>query len=285
VAPARVIRIHSANAEFQQIEALRGNRNRRHRARAFFVEGVRPITLAIRNGWRIEALLYTPAAPLSGWAADMLRAAGARIHYELAPELMARLSQKSDTSELIAIVAMPEDDLDRIAVHPKLLALIFDRPASPGNLGSIIRSADALGADGLVITGHGCDPYDPETISATTGSLFTLPVVRRPSHNDLLPWLESLRGRYGDLQIVGSDEKGVAPIDEFDFRRPTVLLLGNETWGLSAAYREMCDALVRIPIGGGASSLNVAAAASIMLYEISRQRRALSAVPTSPPRE
>ncbi|HMP42513.1 MAG TPA: hypothetical protein PKA05_19190, partial [Roseiflexaceae bacterium] len=146
----RVVRLFTANAEFQQIEALRNNRNRRHRAQVFFVEGVRPISLAVRHSWPIEALCYAAETPRSGWASEMLQQAQPRVVYELTTALMQRLSQKSETSELIALVGMPADDLERIAVHDQLLALVFDRPASPGNLGSIIRSADALGVDGLV---------------------------------------------------------------------------------------------------------------------------------------
>jgi TrmH family RNA methyltransferase len=149
----------------------------------------------------------------------------------------------------------------------------FDRPASPGNLGTIIRSCDALNVDGLIITGHSVDLYDPETISATTGSFFALPTVRLPSQKELLPWLDTIRHQIGDVHIVGSDERGDCELSENDFTRPTLLVVGNETWGMSAAYRELCDTIVSIPISGSASSLNVACATSILLYEIDRQRR------------
>ena len=118
--------------------------------------------------------------------------------------------------------------------------------------------------------------YDPETIRATTGSFFALPTVRLPSQQELLPWLAGLRQRYADLQVVGTSAKAEVDVAQHDFRRATVLLLGNETSGLSHAYKELCDALVTIPIGGAATSLNVACAASILLYEANRQRRAVS---------
>ena len=97
------------------------------------------------------------------------------------PRCWRNSSNKSEPSELLALVAMPADDLDRIPLSPDLLVVAFDRPASPGNLGSIIRSCDALGAHGVIMTGHSVDLYDPETISASVGSLFALPVVRLPS--------------------------------------------------------------------------------------------------------
>jgi 23S rRNA (uridine2479-2'-O)-methyltransferase len=188
------------------------------------------------------------------------------------PHLLEKLSNKTEPSELLALVAMPDDDLARIPLTSRLLVVIFDRPASPGNLGTIIRSCDALHVNGLILTGHGVDLYDPETISASTGSLFALPVVRLPSHQELLPWFETIRFTVGPFQVVGSDEKAERTIAEHDFKQPTVLVVGNETWGMSAAYRDLCDVVVKIPIAGSASSLNVACATSIFLYEIDRQR-------------
>ncbi len=268
-----IIRIYSENNQFQHVETLRRRREKRQRHREFFVEGVRPINQALANGWSINAFLYAPERPLSDWASTILRKSHAKIHFELPFELLDKLSNKTDPSELIAIIAMPEDTLARIPIHERMLVVVFDRPASPGNLGTLIRSCDALGVDGLIISGHAVDLYDPETISATTGSFFALPTVRLPSHQALAPWIEQVRAQFGSFQVVGTDEHGEPAIDEHDFTTPTLLVLGNETWGMSAGYRAICDTVTRIPIIGSASSLNVACAASIMLYEISRQRR------------
>lgn len=269
----RIIKINSENADFQHAETLRRNRVKRQRHGEFFLEGVRPINLALQYEWTIRAFLYSRERKLSDWARDILARSQAQVHYELPIPLLEKLSNKAEPSELLALVTMPEDDLARIPLREAMLVVVFDRPGSPGNLGTIIRSCDALGAAGLVVTGHGVDLYDPETISATTGSLFSLPVVRLPSQKELLPWFDGVRQKLGALQIVGSDEKGTEEIAEHDFRGPTALVVGNETWGMSAAYRELCDSIVRIPIEGAASSLNVACATSILLYEVGRQRR------------
>ena len=119
---------------------------------------------------------------------------------------------------------------------------------------------------------------------ASTGSLFSFSVIRQPSHKELLPWFANIKQQLGDLQIIGTDEKGTVDLYDCDFKRPTVLLVGNETWGLSAAYKELADILVKIPMDGSASSLNVASATSIVLYEILRQRKTVpisSQTPTS----
>ncbi len=269
---ATVHTIYTKNSEFQYIETLRRNRVKRNKAGEFFVEGVRAINLAVENGWEINALVFSREKRLSDWAEGIIKKANAKRHYELEGPLLAELSQKEEPSELIALVAMPGNELSRIPEQENTLVVVLDRPMLPGNIGTIIRSCDALGADGLIITGHAADLYDPETIRATTGSFFSVPAVRLPSHTDLIPWLERLKRRAAGLQVVGTSEKGSIPIWGLNFTLPTVLLAGNETQGLSEAYREMCDALVAIPMSGSASSLNLANATSIVLYEIRRQR-------------
>lgn len=268
-----ITRIYSENNAFQYIDTLRRNREKRHRSREFFVEGVRPIEQALAHGWTINAFVYSRDRPLSGWAEGILARSRARTHFELPWPLLAKLSNKTDTSELLALVAMPADDLARIPLGRDLCVVVFDRPANPGNLGTIIRSCDALRADGLVLTGHAVDLYDPETISATTGSLFALPAVRLPSPADLLPWFEAIQRAIGPFQVVGSSANATREAAEHDFTGPTVLVIGNETRGMSAHYKALCDTIVTIPIHGAATSLNVACAASILLYEIDKQRR------------
>ncbi len=268
----QIISIQSPNADFQQIEALRRNRKKRSQMGMFFVEGVRSIEQAILHRWHIKALVYSREKRLSDWAEGVLRRAGAERLYELPLALMDELSQKDEASELIALVEIPPNELGCIPIRPDLLVVILDRPSSPGNLGTVIRSCDALGVHGLVVTGHAVDLYDPETVRATTGSFFSLPGIVLPSHHELLPWLETLREQVKGIQVVGTSAKSQTPIDRHDFKTPTVLLVGNETRGLSEAYRSLCDTMVTIPMIGSATSLNIACATSILLYEVSRQR-------------
>ncbi len=269
----RVVKIYTENNDFQYIETLRRNREKRQKNKEFFIEGVRPINQALQHNWWIRAFVYSREKKLSDWAEGILARSQANEHYELRLPLLEKLSNKSEASELLAIVTMPEDDIARIPISEKLLVVIFDRPASPGNLGTLIRSCDALHVDGLIITGHAVDLYDPETISATTGSFFALPTVRLPSQKELQPWLTHLQQQFPHVQFVGSDEDAEVVIDQHDFTSPTLLVVGNETWGMSASYKTLCDTLVKIPMYGSASSLNVACATSIILYEIDRQRR------------
>jgi TrmH family RNA methyltransferase len=270
---AAIIKIFTQNSDFQYIETLRRNRVKRHQSQEFFVEGVRSIDQALQNNWEISAFVYSKEKRLSDWAENILQNSLAKKHYELPFNLLKELSLRDDPSELIALITMPGDALSRIPVGDNPLVVILDRPVLPGNIGSVIRSCDALRVDGLIITGHSADLYDPETIRATTGSFFSIPTVRLSSHRQLIPWIEQLKNRFPKLQVVGTSAKAKTPIQDFNFSCPTILLAGNETHGISENYRALCDDMITILMSGSASSLNLACAVSIMLYEIDRQRR------------
>jgi TrmH family RNA methyltransferase len=186
---------------------------------------------------------------------------------------MHELGGKAETTpELLAIVGLPDDDLSRIDTLTNMLVAVFDRPTSPGNIGTLVRSADAFGASGVIVTGHAADVYDPRTVRASTGSIFAIPVVRVASHRTVLDWVETLRTGGQTIRVLGTDEHGSVEVGDHDLTEPTVVVVGNETTGLSTAWRDGCDNLVRIPMAGTASSLNAATAASIVLYEAARQR-------------
>src|SRR5258708_28657473 len=180
--PPGARRLTSRDARFQQWQALLGNRAKRQRSGEFIVQGVRPITLAVRHGWQIRALLYDADGAASRWARETLDAVAA-TKVAVSPELMHELGGKTDASpEPLAVVALPDHDLARIPPAPGMLTVVLDRPASPGNIGTLTRSAAAFGASGVIVTGHAADVYDPRSVRASTGSLFSLPVVRVPSH-------------------------------------------------------------------------------------------------------
>ncbi len=266
-------RISTRNARFQQWHALLSNRAKRQRSGEFLVQGVRPITLAVEHGWPLRALVYDASRPLSGWARDVLRQAGSAEHVAMEPELLAELCEKPQAApEMVAVVGTPPDDLGRIRVHADFLGVLFDRPTQPGNVGSLVRSADAFGADGVIVTGHAADVYDPKAVRATTGSLFALPVVRAAAPRDVLDWLAAERAAGRPVAVVGTDEQAESELSTFDLTGPVLLLVGNETAGLSAAWRAACDHTVGIPMAGAASSLNAANAATVVLYEAARQR-------------
>ncbi|MBE0601226.1 MAG: rRNA methyltransferase [Firmicutes bacterium] len=273
----KTVNNQSKNAAYQKFEVLKTNRNKRYRYGEFFVEGVRNLNEAAANGWAFSALLYTPETPLSAWAREMLSSVRAEAHYALSAALMAELSGKTDTSELLAVVKMRQDDLSALPMREVPLFALFDRPSNKGNLGTVIRSCDALGVDGLILTGHAVDLYDPEVVVAGMGSFFHMPVIRVPDTERAIGWMADRKEQDPAFQIVGTTAHRETNAEDVDFSRPTLLMIGNETDGLSRGLKETCDVLATIPLceTSSASSLNVACAATALLYEAARQRRTI----------
>ncbi|WP_235737826.1 TrmH family RNA methyltransferase [Nocardioides alcanivorans] len=274
--PRRVQAVTTRNATFQRWQTLLSNRTKRNRAGEMVVQGVRAITLALDSDLEVRAVLATRSEPRSRWADEALASAeqaGAEC-YLVSAELMQELGEKEhDAPELLLVVAIPPDDLSRLVTPRDALYVALDRPSSPGNIGSIVRSVDALGGNGVIVTGHAADPYDPKALRASTGSTIMTPTVRAPSVPPVLDWVARTRAAGVDIQVVGTDEGASRDVWDVDLTRPTLIVTGNEHSGMSAAWREACDVLTRIPMGGHASSLNAANATAVILYEAARQRR------------
>jgi TrmH family RNA methyltransferase len=288
-----VHQIYSENAAYQELAALKTNRNKRRRLRSFIVEGVRGIDAAIHYGWRIESLLYARGVKLSRWAGGVLESAGAADAYELPPTLMERLSGKTETSELIAVARMrgaeecarpggtaanaaARTDSSAPALSESPVLALFDRPSNKGNLGALLRSCDAFGVEALYITGHAVDIYDPEVVVSSMGSFFAVPFYELASSADVDRLFARLKAAHPTLSLIGTSAHAALPVDAADLRGPVMFLIGNEADGLSWRLSHICDAMVNIPMGARsfASSLNVSCAATTLFYEVSRQRRA-----------
>lgn len=267
-------KIYSKNALYQKFEVLKTNRNKRYKYYEFFVEGVRNINGAIHNQWDICSLIYTRNKPLSDWAQKMIRTAKTNINYEITAELMSDLSNKDDCSELIAIVKMRDDNFSQFKLSENPLIALFDRPSNKGNLGTMIRSCDALGVDGLIITGHAVDLYDPDVIVSSMGSFFHVPVIRVPNNDSVMDFISDMKIRYPNFKTIGTTAHQQYPVYHIDMTPPVMLMIGNETDGLCRLFKETCDVLATIPMAetSYATSLNVGCAATVLFYEAMRQR-------------
>jgi TrmH family RNA methyltransferase len=249
------------NATFQVLDALNRNRRKRRERGEFLVHGVRAIDAAWAARWPIRRVAARKGATRSKWARRILNDAPEVV--ELAPELFDQISDRTEPSELVAVAAIGAVSLDDVVGAGPLLVL--DRPSSPGNLGTLVRSADAFGAAGVVILGHAADPFDPKSVRASQGSIFAVPVVEVGGASELAPWLSGTGRR-----VLGLDELGTTPIGD-EVRAPVALVLGNEGRGLATAVRALCDEFVSIPMSAtAATSLNVAVAGSIALYAVTR---------------
>ncbi len=266
-------KIFSKNNTYQKFEVLKTNRNKRYRYNEFLVEGVRSLNEAVKNNWKIKSFLYDKNN-LSGWAGDMINKVNTDVNFCLTPDLMKELSGKEDTSELMAVIEMREDKLDHVTLSENPFIVLFDRPSNKGNLGTMIRSCDALGADMLIITGHSVDLYDADVVVSAMGSFFNLPVIRISDNKALFEYVDKLKTRYANFITIGTTAHGESPIYSTDLTSPLMLMMGNETRGLNRAFREYCDMLCTIPMSekSYATSFNVSCAASILMYEVIRQR-------------
>ncbi len=269
----KIIRLSTRDNAFQRFDVLKRNRNKRYKYNEFLVEGVRSLNEAVKNGWRIKSFLYQKDS-LSGWASEMIRTVETEVNYCLTEELMGELSGKEDTSELMAVIEMRQDRLDAVRLTQNPFIVLFDRPSNKGNLGTMIRSCDALGADMLIVTGHGVDLYDPDVVVSAMGSFFNMPVVRVADNTVLFDYINELKRKYPGFTVLGTTAHKEEPIYAVNLTGPVMVMMGNETLGLNRAFKEACDRLCTIPMSekSYATSFNVSCAASILLYEVTRQR-------------
>jgi RNA methyltransferase, TrmH family len=239
----------------------------RDQERRFLVEGVPAISEAIDSPATVHGIFHGGSAD-ERVSAVLTRARGAGISVlELSEELMRRLTSTVTPQGIVAVVDfvdVPVEELARDAACVAVLAEVRD----PGNAGTIVRSADASGADGVVFSTASVDLYNEKAVRATAGSLFHVPVARE------VP-LDMAVGALRDqgLRILAATAQGSRSIHETDLARPTAILFGNEAHGLSSESLEQADDTIRVPIYGRAESLNLAAAAATVLFESARQRR------------
>lgn len=269
-----MIRVGKRNNIYQRVMVLKTNRYKRNDYQEFFVEGVHNIRLALKYGWQVKHWIAKEGS-LSSWAKEMLATVETEGNYCFSDELMREITERTDGSELTAVFKMRRQTVEP-SENPFII--LFDRPSRKGNLGTILRSADAFGCDGVIVTGHGVDVYDPEVLSASMGSFFAVKTERLDSNREIEERLRGLKARFPGLSLVATAETGSVSIRDYDFTKPTVLLLGNEADGLSRFYLDISDASVRIPMVGEATSFNVANAASIFMYEAFTQRHGAAIV-------
>jgi tRNA G18 (ribose-2'-O)-methylase SpoU len=262
----KVIPLGKRNATFQVLQSLRENRSTRTREKRFVVAGVKPLNQLLKNRWDIESLLLREGKT-SAWSQQYVKDAGAESLYEVSPELMSELSGKEEDPELMAVARIPE----RAAAMPlssEGVYVVVDRPNSPGNLGSLVRTAEAFGAQAVLTYGHAADFYDPKTISASIGAVFSLPTARLESGEDFRAWREGFAQAGILTQVLAMDEQGNVDCGKMTLKGTSILVVGNETDGLSRIFKESCDIKVRIPMKGTSTSLNAACSGSILLYEL-----------------
>jgi TrmH family RNA methyltransferase len=238
----------------------------REKDRQFLVEGALGVGEALASGAPVQEVFVSPASEerLDSVvvAADEL---GVPVH-TVTPEVMGHLTSTVTPQGVVAVAEFIDTSLDSLGEHASLVPILVE-VRDPGNAGTILRSADASGADGVVFTRSSVDVYNPKTVRASAGSLFHIPVVRDAELGDAV---ERLRGQ--GFAVAAASAAGEHSVYDTDLSGPTAILFGNEAHGLPAEAVALADRSIHVPISGRTESLNLAAAATLVLFEAARQR-------------
>jgi TrmH family RNA methyltransferase len=257
-----------SNPLIKQVRDLRDKRHRREQRR-FLAEGLRILTEARETGRLPRILFYSAQGadhPLVHELSMAVEDAGGDS-IQTTPDILTKLSGKDNPQAVVGVFdefAATLDDLDRSSAG---IWLVAERLRDPGNLGTILRTGDAVGVGGLILIGECVDPFSVEAVRASMGALFTVPVVRS-EWEPFLAWL-----RAGPGELVGLSLETEKDYRAARYAAPTFLLTGNEAHGMPTDYAAACDLLVKLPMLGKADSLNAAVATAVMAYEVLAQQR------------
>lgn len=257
------------NPKIKLIRTLR-QRKTRQETGLFLVEGIRHVGEAVAANALVEILCYAPDLLDSDFACQLVeqqRAVGVTC-LAVDPEIFTSLTDKENPQSLLAVVRkrlQPIWDIDP-ANFPWGVALVA--PQDPGNIGTILRTIDAVGASGLILLDNSADPYHPGAVRASMGAIFWHPVIQ-VSFVEFISWVD--RHAY---HLYGTSAHGSLDYLQVDrYHRPMVLLLGSEREGLTTEQAAHCQYLIRMPMSGRTTSLNLAVAAGVMLYTILERSR------------
>ncbi|MGB8818140.1 MAG: RNA methyltransferase [Rhizobiaceae bacterium] len=265
--PGQVKEITSlANPVVKDIKALALKKNR-DASGTFVAEGLKLAIDALDAGWTLKILVIGKAAkdnPLAAKTAARALARGVLV-LEASEKVLVAISRRDNPQGVIGVFGQRWHDLTEIRPAPDKVWVALDRVRDPGNLGTIIRTADAAGASGVILIGETTDPFALETVRATMGSVFAIPLYRANEQGFL-----DFRKKFGGL-AVGTHLQGSVDYRTVNYAgKPLLLVMGNEQSGLTPALAQGCDQLIRIPQDGKADSLNLAVATGIALYETRR---------------
>lgn len=256
------------NPKIKLARALR-QRKQRDETGLFLVEGIHHVGEALAAGAQVEYLCYAPELLVSPFAQQLIEQQSARglACYAVTPEIFASLAEKENPQGLLAVVHQPHLTLDHLTPQHFSLGVALVAPQDPGNVGTILRTIDAVGASGLLLLNSSVDPYHPSAVRASMGALFWHPVVSA-SFAEFAQW-----AKQHSYHLYGSSAHASVDYRSADYSvRPIILLLGSEREGLSADQTAICEQVIRLPMKGHVSSLNLAVAAGIMLYAMENRK-------------
>jgi RNA methyltransferase, TrmH family len=252
-----------SNSTVKFLRSLRDKKARRSEG-LFLAEGLRILAEARDSGRLPEIVAFSPEGARHPLAAEVIAAteAAGGDAVETTPDILSKMSGKDNPQMLLGAYRQPETSLHGIDRVQAPLWIVAQALRDPGNIGTILRTGDAVGAGGLILIDDCADPFSVEAVRASMGAIFTQEVAaaRWP---EFIEWLRS-----GEGQLVGTSLKATHDYLEAEYRWPCFLLIGNEQQGLPSGYEAECDLLVKIPMAGRADSLNAAIAAAVMAFAV-----------------
>ncbi|HXX58883.1 MAG TPA: RNA methyltransferase [Thermodesulfovibrionales bacterium] len=257
----------TSNPRVKEAVAVREKR-RKYKHEAFLIEGPHLVEMALQSGTSLKRVFFTEEFASLRQRTRLLKELtkhGAEM-FRITAHVLSMLSDTEAPQGIIATASYEPSALDTLPVLENPLLVILDGIQDPGNLGTIIRTSDAAGADGVIMLPETCDAFMPKALRSSAGSIFNLPIVYSEAAT-LIPWL---RGKSVCLSVA--DVKATTEIYQADLSQPLAFVFGNEAHGVSDILKKEASLLIRIPIFGKAESLNVATSAAICLYEAVRQR-------------
>jgi len=257
-----------SNPRIKFARSLR-RRAAREESGQFFVEGIRAVAEAIQLGAEVETVIVASELLTSTLAHGLVRQVPRSARLEVTADVFRSLSVQENPQGLGAVVHQHWTDLETVKSDLGLCWVALESVQYPGNLGTVLRTSEAVGGAGVFLLGKATDPYDPLSVRASMGAIFSQRLVRADSEA-LLTW----KRRSGGF-VVGTSPSAATDYQALIYPSPLVLLMGSEQHGLSAELLAACDCLVRIPMVGRCDSLNLAVSAGTMLYEVFNQRRAV----------
>jgi TrmH family RNA methyltransferase len=258
--------VTTENAEYQIIQSLKLNRIKRNKLHEIFVEGIDCIKQALDSNIEITRIIIKNIDNLSAWGKNIIERHEDVKIIELSNELYNKLTEKTNPSEMLITARINQNTFNDINTENPFL-IVFDRPSDYGNLGTIIRSANAFRVDGIFIMGHGIDVYESKVIRASLGSIFFTKIVIVESMEILTEYIKEQKMK-NRIKIIGTDSTGTVSVEDYKIKRPVMVIIGNEAKGMSIKLKNICDKIVKIPMEGNVNSLNVSCAASIIMWEI-----------------
>lgn len=252
------------NPKIQQILKL-SKHNERESQQRFLIEGYREISRAIEGGYPLEQLFICPELFLGSNEPALIESARVPV-YSCSEAIFHTISYRDRPDGLLAVAPMKHQALP-VPKTKNAFYVVAEAIEKPGNLGTILRSADGAGADGVIIVDACTDIFNPNVVRASVGTLFTQPVIETTSAA-LIEWLNQHH-----IAIVAATPAAQDVYTEVDLTGPLAILVGTEQYGLSSYWMEKANQHVSIPMAGVADSLNVAMATTLLVYEVARQRR------------